>query len=89
MKSDVEMMLPKKKEIIIYANMTEHQKNLRDHLVNKTLGNYLKEKMSRGKIYFQFLLSCYENKVFFQLPHYNNIDLYHIALLQDALFLEV
>ncbi|XP_047152795.1 ATP-dependent DNA helicase DDM1 [Vigna umbellata] len=49
MKSDVEIMLPKKKEIIIYANMTDYQKNLRDHLVNKTLGNYLKEKMSSGR----------------------------------------
>ncbi|QCD91018.1 SWI/SNF-related matrix-associated actin-dependent regulator of chromatin subfamily A member 5 [Vigna unguiculata] len=49
MKSDVEIMLPKKKEIILYANMTEHQKNLQDHLVNKTLGNYLKEKMSSGR----------------------------------------
>lgn len=58
MKSDVEIMLPRKKEIIIYANMTEHQKNLQDHLVNKTLGNYLKENMSSGKICFQFLLSC-------------------------------
>ncbi|KAH1157921.1 hypothetical protein AAZX31_11G065700 [Glycine max] len=48
MKSDVEIMLPRKKEIIIYANMTEHQKNLQDHLVNKTLGNYLKENMSSG-----------------------------------------
>ncbi|XP_027361856.1 ATP-dependent DNA helicase DDM1 [Abrus precatorius] len=46
MKSDVEIMLPRKKEIIIYANMTEHQKNLQDHLVNKTLGNYLPEKLS-------------------------------------------
>ncbi|KAH1266996.1 ATP-dependent DNA helicase DDM1 [Glycine soja] len=49
MKSDVEIMLPRKKEIIIYANMTEHQKNLQDHLVNKTLGNYLKENMSSGR----------------------------------------
>ncbi|KOM45138.1 hypothetical protein LR48_Vigan06g044400, partial [Vigna angularis] len=49
MKSDVEIMLPKKKEIIIYANMTDYQKKLRDHLVNKTLGNYLKEKMSSGR----------------------------------------
>lgn len=48
MKSDVEIMLPKKKEIIIYANMTDHQKNLQDHLVNKTLGNYLEGKMSSG-----------------------------------------
>ncbi|TKY70376.1 ATP-dependent DNA helicase DDM1 [Spatholobus suberectus] len=49
MKSDVEIMLPRKKEIIIYANMTEHQKNLQDHLVNKTLGNYLQEKSSYGR----------------------------------------
>ncbi|KAL2348508.1 hypothetical protein Fmac_002508 [Flemingia macrophylla] len=44
MKSDVEIMLPRKKEIIIYANMTEHQKNLQDHLINKTMENYLEEK---------------------------------------------
>ncbi|KAK7406686.1 hypothetical protein VNO78_08316 [Psophocarpus tetragonolobus] len=50
MKSDVEIMLPRKKEIIIYANMTEHQKNLRDQLVDKTLGNYLKENMSSGRL---------------------------------------
>ncbi|RDY07314.1 ATP-dependent DNA helicase DDM1, partial [Mucuna pruriens] len=48
MKSDVEIMLPRKKEIIIYANMTEHQKTLQDHLVNKTLGNYLQENLSIG-----------------------------------------
>ncbi|KAK7307542.1 hypothetical protein VNO77_40710 [Canavalia gladiata] len=46
MKSDVEITLPRKKEIIIYASMTEHQKNLQDHLVNATLGNYLNEKLS-------------------------------------------
>ncbi|KAK7309289.1 hypothetical protein RJT34_05880 [Clitoria ternatea] len=46
MKSDVEIMLPKKKEIIIYATMTEYQKKLQDHLVNKTFGNYLEENMS-------------------------------------------
>lgn len=48
MKSDVEQMLPRKKEIILYATMTEHQKNFKDHLVNKTLENYLKEKASTG-----------------------------------------
>lgn len=49
MKSDVELMLPRKKEIIIYANMTEHQKNLQDHLINETLGKYLDKKRSIGR----------------------------------------
>ncbi|XP_010263689.1 PREDICTED: ATP-dependent DNA helicase DDM1 [Nelumbo nucifera] len=44
LKSDVEQMLPRKKEIILYVNMTEHQKNIQDHLVNRTLENYLQEK---------------------------------------------
>ena len=52
MKSDVELTLPRKKEIIIYANMTEHQKNLQDHLINKTLENYFAEKKSVGKSFF-------------------------------------
>jgi len=75
MKSDVEIMLPKKKEIILYANMTEHQKNLQDHLVNKTLGNYLKEKMSSGK--YASSVSCQamslnlkKNTIFYL--YYNN-----------------
>ncbi|XP_031496112.1 ATP-dependent DNA helicase DDM1 [Nymphaea colorata] len=41
LKEDVEKMLPRKKEIILYANMTEHQKKLQEHLVNKTLENYI------------------------------------------------
>lgn len=41
MKVDVEQMLPRKKEIILYATMTEHQKKFQDHLVNKTLEIYL------------------------------------------------
>lgn len=44
MKSDVELMLPQKKEIILYATMTEHQKNFQNHLVNKTLENHLTEE---------------------------------------------
>ncbi|KAI4381702.1 hypothetical protein MLD38_007754 [Melastoma candidum] len=43
MKSDVEQMLPRKKEIILYATMTEHQKNFQEHLVNRTLENHLLE----------------------------------------------
>ncbi|XP_058180037.1 ATP-dependent DNA helicase DDM1-like isoform X2 [Rhododendron vialii] len=48
MKSDVEQSLPRKKEIILYATMTEHQKNFKDHLINKTLGTYLWEKVDTG-----------------------------------------
>ncbi|KAK7252908.1 hypothetical protein RIF29_37176 [Crotalaria pallida] len=48
MKTDVELMLPRKKEIIVYATMTEHQKKLQDHLINKTMEKYLKEKSSTG-----------------------------------------
>lgn len=49
LKSDVEQMLPRKKEIILYATMTEHQKNFADHLANKTLEDYLQEKMASGR----------------------------------------
>ncbi|CAM0875081.1 unnamed protein product [Alopecurus aequalis] len=45
MKEDVEHMLPRKKEIIIYANMTEHQKQIQNHLVEQTFDNYLHENM--------------------------------------------
>lgn len=45
MKSDVERMLPRKKEIIIYATLTEHQRNFQDHLINKTLENHLRENV--------------------------------------------
>ncbi|KAI4327585.1 hypothetical protein L6164_020025 [Bauhinia variegata] len=49
MKADVEQMLPRKKEIILYANLTEYQKNFQDHLVNRTLENYLQEKSATGR----------------------------------------
>ncbi|KAK4759039.1 hypothetical protein SAY87_020340 [Trapa incisa] len=49
MKADVELMLPRKKEIILYANLTEHQKNFQEHLINKTLEQYLKEKVDTGR----------------------------------------
>lgn len=48
MKTDVEQMLPRKKEIILYATMTDHQRNFQDHLVNKTLEDYLIENASAG-----------------------------------------
>ncbi|KAL6222423.1 hypothetical protein ACLB2K_005815 [Fragaria x ananassa] len=41
MKIDVELMLPRKKEIILYATMTEHQKKFQEHLINKTLEKHL------------------------------------------------
>ncbi|XP_077217560.1 ATP-dependent DNA helicase DDM1-like isoform X2 [Tasmannia lanceolata] len=44
LKEDVEHMLPRKKEIILYANMTEHQKQFQDLLVNRTLEDYLRER---------------------------------------------
>ncbi|ONM08731.1 chromatin complex subunit A 106 [Zea mays] len=44
MKEDVEQMLPRKKEIIIYANMTEVQKRIQDHLVEKTFDVYLNDE---------------------------------------------
>ncbi|KAI0516660.1 hypothetical protein KFK09_009337 [Dendrobium nobile] len=50
MKADVEQMLPRKKEIILYANMTEQQKNIQNHLLNRTLENYLIETVSSGLV---------------------------------------
>ncbi|XP_062102383.1 ATP-dependent DNA helicase DDM1 [Humulus lupulus] len=49
MKTDVELMLPGKKEIILYATMTEFQKNFQDHLLNKTLERYLSEERQIGR----------------------------------------
>jgi SNF2 family DNA or RNA helicase len=48
MKEDVELTLPRKKEIIIYANMTEHQKQIQNHLVEETFDEYLHENMDIG-----------------------------------------
>lgn len=50
LKADVEQMLPRKKEIILYATLTEHQKNFQDHLINKTLEGYLREKVDTGTV---------------------------------------
>ncbi|KAK1274901.1 ATP-dependent DNA helicase DDM1 [Acorus gramineus] len=44
LKEDVEQLLPRKKEIILYANMSDCQKNFQEHLINRTLENYLMEK---------------------------------------------
>ena len=48
MKEDVEQMLPRKKEIIIYANMTAHQRQIQTHLIEKTFDNYLHENTDIG-----------------------------------------
>lgn len=48
MKADVEQSLPGKKEIILYAMMTEHQKNFQEHLINRNLENYLEKNVSLG-----------------------------------------
>ncbi|XP_031093187.1 ATP-dependent DNA helicase DDM1 [Ipomoea triloba] len=45
-KADVEQMLPRKKEIILYATLTEHQKNFQEHLINKSLEGHLIENVS-------------------------------------------
>ncbi|KAL3832846.1 hypothetical protein ACJIZ3_007582 [Penstemon smallii] len=55
LKADVEQMLPRKKEIILYATQTEHQKNIQEHLINRTLERHLLEKSdyaygSKGKL---------------------------------------
>ncbi|PSS36469.1 ATP-dependent DNA helicase [Actinidia chinensis var. chinensis] len=49
MKSDVEQMLPRKKEIILYATMTEKQRDFKDHLVNHTLESHLRENLDTGR----------------------------------------
>uniref|UniRef100_UPI00383BF73A ATP-dependent DNA helicase DDM1,Lymphoid-specific helicase chimera n=1 Tax=Arabidopsis thaliana TaxID=3702 RepID=UPI00383BF73A len=48
MKCDVELSLPRKKEIIMYATMTDHQKKFQEHLVNNTLEAHLGENAIRG-----------------------------------------
>ncbi|GAA0149614.1 DNA helicase [Lithospermum erythrorhizon] len=50
LKADVEHMLPRKKEIILYATLTEHQKKYQDHLVNRTLEEYLQENVGHARM---------------------------------------
>ena len=49
LKGDVETNLPRKKEIIIYAQMVETQRKFNDALVNKTIGDML-QKMTSGSV---------------------------------------
>ncbi|XP_057528541.1 ATP-dependent DNA helicase DDM1 [Amaranthus tricolor] len=48
LKTDVEQSLPGKKEIVLYATMTDHQRNFQEHLIDRTLENYLSENVSLG-----------------------------------------
>ncbi|KAL0721668.1 hypothetical protein Bca4012_036267 [Brassica carinata] len=48
MKCDVELSLPRKKEIIVYATMTAHQKKFQEHLVNRTLEGHIRGDATRG-----------------------------------------
>eukprot|EP00850_Spirogloea_muscicola_P003952 SM000016S01940 [mRNA] locus=s16:720786:725951:- [translate_table: standard] len=49
LKEDVEKSLPKKKEIILYAKMTRQQQEFNEHLVNRTLEDYMQmEKNNPG-----------------------------------------
>jgi hypothetical protein len=66
MKEDVEHMLPRKKEIIIYANMTEHQKQIQNHLIGKTFDNYLHENTDISMhvfLHVYYPICAYANKI--------------------------
>lgn len=45
LKEDVEKSLPRKKEIILYAPMSNQQKEFHEFLINKTLAKYLEDNM--------------------------------------------
>ncbi|CAI5986090.1 unnamed protein product [Closterium sp. NIES-65] len=53
-KADVEQSLPKKKEIVLYAQLTAHQREFQDHLVQRTLADFLNStvatSMSRHRL---------------------------------------
>lgn len=70
MKSDVEQDLPQKKEIIIYATLTEHQRNFQDHLINRTLEGHLTQNATVGMLRLNFIVYRICNHVFcsFQCP---------------------
>ena len=55
LKEDVERNIPPKKEIILYSEMTDHQKKFNDHLVSRTLEEYLfKTSDAPGMPFFHF-----------------------------------
>lgn len=49
LKEDVEKNLPLKKEIILYARMTEDQRKIQEHLLNKSLIPYLHARSEYGR----------------------------------------
>lgn len=79
MKENVEQMLPRKKEIILYANMTDHQKHIQDHLVNKTFGNQLEKEADNGE--YSFILLSSQNRYRVGLHNLDRIALLHIVLV--------
>ena len=50
LKGDVEISLPRKKEIILYASMSETQKKFNDALVDKTIEDILKKEASGSRV---------------------------------------
>lgn len=57
MKTDVELMLPRKKEIILYATMSEQQRSFEQHLIDKTLEDHLRKNAWSGRgflFYYKF-----------------------------------
>ncbi|MCL7025219.1 hypothetical protein MKW94_020526 [Papaver nudicaule] len=81
LKSDVELMLPRKKEIILYATMTDHQKKLQEHLINKTFETHMAEENGeqkmKGKLHNLFLQlrkNCYHPDLL--LSNYDITNLY-------------
>ena len=47
-KADVEKSLPKKKEIVLYADMTAQQREFQEHLIERTLEDFLNETVGNG-----------------------------------------
>ncbi|GAQ79429.1 putative SNF2 family N-terminal domain containing protein [Klebsormidium nitens] len=48
MKEDVEQSLPRKKEILLYAQMTSQQQRYQEQLLNRTLDEYLQKESGSG-----------------------------------------
>lgn len=49
MKQDVELSLPRKKEILLYAQMTSQQQQYQKQLLNRTLDEYLQKESGSGE----------------------------------------
>ncbi|CAL9049068.1 unnamed protein product [Musa banksii] len=79
MKENVERMLPRKKEIILYANMTDHQKHIQDHLVDKTFGNQL-EKEADNVTWMSGMKGKLNNLIIQLRKNCNHPDLFESAI---------